>query len=66
MTELQLKLLEYYKQYYKEQGTYPSITEAATYFNQFRQNVKDRADSLVNHGYFKKVRAGVYIPTRKR
>lgn len=66
LTELQQKLLEYYKTYYKQHRTNPSLKEVAEYFKTTRQTVSTRAESLVNKGYLKKVRQGVYIHTLKK
>lgn len=66
MTELQHKLLEYFKTYRKEKRTNPTLTEAAKYFKTTRQNITLRANSLVKHGYLEKLRDGVFIHTRKQ
>ena len=65
MTELQLKLLEYFKTYRQEKRTHPTLTEAARHFKTTRQNITLRANSLVKQGYLEKLRAGVFIHTRK-
>lgn len=66
MTDLQMKLLEYWRQYHKEHKTHPSLTAAAKYFKKTRQTITQRVDSLVNKGYLRKVYDGAYIPTNKK
>lgn len=66
MTELQLKLLEYFKTYRQEKRTHPTLTEAARHFKTTRQNITLRANSLVKQGYLEKLRAGVFIHTHKK
>ena len=66
MTELQLKLLEYFKSYRLKYRTHPTLTEAARHFKTTRQNITLRAKSLVNKVYLEKLRAGVFIHTHKK
>lgn len=66
MTELQQKLLAFYKQYHKEHKTFPTLREVANYFKTTRQTVTSRAESLVNKGYLRKIRPGHFMHTSKK
>lgn len=66
LTELQLKLLEFYKQYHKTHRTHPTLNEAAKHFKTTRQTISSRAESLVNKGFLRKIRAGQFIHTLKK
>lgn len=66
MTELQQKLLQYFKEYHKTHRTNPTLTEAAQFFEVTRQTITTRADALVAKGYMTKLKTGVYLHTRKQ
>lgn len=66
LSELELKLIEFYKTYYKKHRQSPSVAEAAEYFKVTHQTMSERANNLVNKGYFKKIRRGTFIHTRKK
>jgi predicted transcriptional regulator len=66
MTELQMKLVEFYKNYHKEHKTHPDLKVVAEYFGVSYQTIAERAETLVNKGYLTKVRRGAFIPTRRK
>lgn len=66
LTELQMKLLSFYREYYKTHKRYPRLIEAAEYFKTDHRHISTRAYTLVNKGYFKKVYDGMFQVTKKR
>lgn len=66
MTELQQKLIEYYKEYYKKHKLPPRVIDAAKYFKAKHQTISERINTLVKKGYFEKISDGFYRPTKKK
>jgi hypothetical protein len=66
LTELQLKLLEYYKQYYKEHKRWPRIVEAANHFKTDHRHISGRVYTLASKGYMNKLYDGMFEVTRKK
>lgn len=65
LTELQLKLLSFYREYYKENKRWPRLVEAVTYFKTRHQYISQRAHSLVEKGYMKKHYDGMFELTSR-
>ena len=66
LTELQRKLLEYYKQYRKEHNTHPRLSVVAKHFKVSPQAISVRCYTLVKQGYFTSPYDGAFIPTKKK
>lgn len=66
LTEKQMKLLQFYKEFYKQHKTYPAMKIVTDYFGVARQTIGDRIDALVKKGYFGKDVNGKFIPTSKK
>lgn len=65
LTELQLKLLSFYREYYKTHKRWPRIVEAATYLKRHHSNISIMATTLAAKGYFEKQYDGIYKVTKK-
>lgn len=65
LTELQLKLLSFYREYYKEHRRYPRLIEAVKYFQTKHQYISQRAHALVEKGYMNKAYNGMFELTKK-
>lgn len=66
MTELQMKLLEYYREYYKEHKRWPRIVDATKHFKAEHQYISTRAYALADKGYMNKLYDGMFEVTRKK
>lgn len=66
LTELQLKLLSFYREYYQTHKRYPRLIEAAEHFQTDHRHISARAYNLVTKGYLKKLYDGMFEVTRKR
>lgn len=66
LTDLQLELLSFYREYYKEHKRWPRLIEASEHFDTDHRYISSRAYNLVNKGYFKKVYDGMFEVTRKK
>lgn len=66
LTELQMKLLSFYKEYYKEHKRWPRIIEAAQALQSDHRHISGRAYVLVNKGYMTKLYDGMFAVTRKK
>lgn len=66
LTELQLKLLSFYREYYKEHGCYPRIYRAAEYLARPNSNIDSMVKALTAKGYMKKMDNGIYNLTNKK
>lgn len=65
LTELQIKLLSFYREYYKQHKRYPRLIEAVTHFKTRHQYISQRAYALVEKGYLKKQYEGMFELTNK-
>ena len=66
LTELEQKLLAYYKEYHKENKTHPNVSFVAKHYGVTRQAVTHKLENLVNKGYLRKVYRGAFIHTIKK
>lgn len=66
MTEKQRKLLLYIKEYYAATGASPTLADLENFDGTSRQNVTEQLKKLAIKGYLNYLRAGVFIPTKKK
>lgn len=66
MNERLKEVLDFYKQFHKENKCHPTVTMVANHFGVKRQTIQARLKTLVNNGYLTKVYDGAFIHTSKK
>jgi len=61
-----MKLLSFYREYYKEHKRWPRIVEAANHFKTKHQYNSTRVYTIASKGYMNKLYDGMFEVTKKK